>query len=436
MKGKAVEIEIDAENPRDFFSPYMQFVSNSEAPDFIHFWCAVGAISGALGRRCWLDLGNFDFTPNMYIVLVAPPGVVAKSTTISTAVSLLKEVQGIHFGPDIATPQALLDYFADSADFFELDGAIHRHSSLFVESSEFGNLFRNKDDVLSNLLIALWDGKRGSFQKSTRMHGKTTIENPLLTILAATTPSWISHHISEQMLSGGFVSRCLFPYAARKQRLIAYPQGKSEEVALVRAAFRKKLISILQSVRAMQGPFRLSPEAHEYGEHWYSHHFSYIPLTYDSVRFSGYRERKQVHAHKIAMCLSAGESSSRIIERRHLELAMTMLEALEKDFDKVFTSVGQSGVSRNVDKLIQYVHLRGHAKLSEAHAAVHKYFPSSTTFGDVLRGCLEAGYLLKHGHGKDCYLSAGPIRPQSLIESELEVTRSVLELDLPLKGMR
>lgn len=419
---------------RDFLSLYMQYVSNSEAPDHIHFWCAVGAVSGALGRRCWMDLGNFDFTPNMYIVLVAPPGVVAKSTTISTAVSLLREVDGIRFGPDIATPQALLDYFTEAADFFEIDGKIHRHASLFVESSEFGNLFRNKEDVLSNLLISLWDGKRGIFQKSTRSHGKQNIENPLLTILGATTPSWISHHISEQMLSGGFISRCVFPYASKKQRLIAYPQGSSPEVARVREAFRTKLISQLKEIRAMSGPFRMSKSAQAFGEAWYEDHFARPPLNYDSVRFSGYRERKQVHAHKLAMCLSAGESSSMVIEENHLRLALTMLDAMELDFGSIFTSVGQTSASRHVNVLIHYVHLRGHVKLSEAYGVVHKYFPSAALFGDVLRGCIDAGYLDKTS-GPDPWLTAGRTKPEGLVESEVEFLKDVMKLDLPLKGM-
>jgi len=415
-----------------FIDGYMEFASNSEAPDHIHFWCAASVVSGALGRRTWLDLGNFDFTPNMYIILVAPPGVVAKSTTINTAVSLLREVEGIHWGPDMATPQSLLDYFSEAADFFEFEGKIHRHASVMIESSEFGNLFRNREDLLSNLLISLWDGKRGLFQKSTRMHGKQNLENPLLTIIGATTPSWIAHHITEQMISGGFISRCVFPYADQKQRLIAYPQGTGNSTRAVRERFREILIQKLREIRSYTGPFRMTREAMEFGEAWYSAHYSRIPIAYDSSRFSGYRERKQGHLHKLAMVLSAAESPSLTIETRHLQLADSMLSSLESDFEKVFTAVGRSATSVNADRLVAYVHLRGHVLLSEAHAAVHHLFPSSTTFADVLNGCIEAGYIAKQSNGRETWLYAGKRKPRTLVDNELAVTKDLMKLDLPL----
>jgi len=418
-----------------FVDSYMQFAVNSEAPDRIHFWCAIAAIAGALGRRTWIDLGNFDFTPNVYIIIVAPPGVVAKSTTINTAISLLKEVEGTYFGPDMVTPQALLDCFTDAMDFFELDGKIHRHSSLIVEASEFGNLFRNREDVLSNLLIALWDGKRGIFQKRTKKDGKQTLENPLLTMIGATTPSWVSHNITEQMISGGFISRCLFPFADQKQRLIAYPQGRTGNTALVRGAFRASLVRQLKEIRSLHGPFHLSPEAMDFGEAWYAQHFSSLPMSYDPARFSGYRERKQGHMHKVAMCLAASDHSFPVIHKRHLELALTMLDDLEKDFEHVFSSVGKSTTSMHVDKLISYVHMRGHVLLAEAHGAVHHLFPSSNTFADILAGCIEAGYLEKQGTGRDVWLIAGKKKPRSLVENELSITKSLMDLNLPVMGM-
>ncbi|MEM5734298.1 hypothetical protein AAEI00_21825, partial [Shewanella algae] len=73
---------------------------------------------GALRRKVWIPQGYFNWYCNMYIVMVAPPGIVAKSTTTNIAMQLLRRVPGIKFGPDIVTWQALVTAFADANESF------------------------------------------------------------------------------------------------------------------------------------------------------------------------------------------------------------------------------------------------------------------------------------------------------------------------------
>ena len=77
----------------------------------------------------------------MYIVFVAPPGIVAKSTTVDIAMRLLRKVPGIAFGPDVVTWPALITSFAKVTETFDYNGEFHTQSALTLESSEFGNLF-------------------------------------------------------------------------------------------------------------------------------------------------------------------------------------------------------------------------------------------------------------------------------------------------------
>ena len=68
---------------KNWVDSYLVYSSASEAPDKFHFWTAVSTIAGALRRRVWIPQNYFDWTSNFYIILVAPPGIVSKSTTIS-----------------------------------------------------------------------------------------------------------------------------------------------------------------------------------------------------------------------------------------------------------------------------------------------------------------------------------------------------------------
>src|SRR6185369_15058703 len=131
----------------------MDYASFSEAPKHMHFWTAVSTIAGALRRRVWLDMGYFRWHPNFYIILVAPPGIVSKSTTASIGMSLLRKVPDIKFGPDVVTWQALVTGFAESTEGFELDGSFHTMSAITIESSEFGNLLNPQDKEMIDLLV-------------------------------------------------------------------------------------------------------------------------------------------------------------------------------------------------------------------------------------------------------------------------------------------
>ena len=91
----------------NWLDAYTQYTSDLEAPLRVHFWVGVSTIAGALRRRVWIEQPKFDWTPNFYIVLVGPPGVIGKSTCMSAGIGLLEQIKGIHFGPDSLTWQAL-----------------------------------------------------------------------------------------------------------------------------------------------------------------------------------------------------------------------------------------------------------------------------------------------------------------------------------------
>src|SRR3990167_3769970 len=88
----------------------------SEAPRAYHFWTGVSTIAGALRRQVWIDQRYFQWTANFYIVLVGPPGIVTKSTSMRTGIKMLQELPGVHMGPQSMTWQGLTLSLAESAD--------------------------------------------------------------------------------------------------------------------------------------------------------------------------------------------------------------------------------------------------------------------------------------------------------------------------------
>lgn len=376
----------------DWLSAYVGYAGFSEAPRKMHYWCGISAIAGALRRHVWLDQGHFRWYPNFYIILVAPPGVVSKSTTASIAMNLLRKVPGIKFGPEVVTWQALAGSFESALESFEFQGTLIPQSALTIESSEFGNLVDPSNREQIDFLVNLWDSRVGTFTKSTKGSGVNVIDSPFINLVACTTPAWVAGNFPEYVIGGGFTSRCLFVYAEQKERFIAYPaRHMPKGLGEVQEALIKDLEHISTSIL---GPYRLTPEAVEWGEAWYESHWKQKPDELDDDRFSGYISRKQTHTHKTAMCIAASARNETEITKQDLEDATRAVEELERDMAKVFARIGRTQISVQSERFVRFVQRRGRVSYETAYNYMHTAFPTAKAFHDMLQGAVEAGYVV------------------------------------------
>lgn len=339
----------------NWLASFIEYSSYGEAPEKMLFWTGVSTIAGALRRRVWIEQKYFQWTPCFYVILVAPPGIVSKSTTANIGINLLRDVPGIKFGPDIITWQALVESLAKaSSDEHDIaTGIFYPMSALTICSDEFGTLLDPNNREMVDAFVSLWDGKKGVFSKITKTSGSDSVVNPWVNLLACTTPGWIAAHFPESMVGGGFTSRCIFVYADRKRQYVAYPGNVIPENFEQQ---REDLVHDLEIISKMIGEFVLDDEAEAWGMMWYDFHWKKKrPEHLDNDRFGGYLARKQTHIHKLAMVLSASESSELVITRKHLEIASALISSLEKDMPRVFATIGQSDITRNHSVLVQIV---------------------------------------------------------------------------------
>lgn len=373
---------------QDWIRAYLEYSQYSEAPRRMHFWTAVSVLAGALRRHVWIDQRYFRWHPNFYIIFVAPPGIVSKSTTAGIGMSLLRQVEGIKFGPDIVTWPALIGAFAEAGEAFEYKDEWHHQCPLTLESSEFGNLLNPQDRDMVDLLVSLWDGKTGALEKRTKNSGNDTVINPWINLIACTTPAWIAGNFPEYLIGGGFTSRCVFIYADRKERLVAYPslcvpEGHYEK--------ERQLVEDLQHIATnLIGAYTLTPGAYEWGTQWYAQHYSSRPAHLDDERFGGYIARKQTHIHKLAMVLAASASDALVITEKHLQIAAEMVTDLETSMAHVFGRVGKSDRSNHADRIVNFVQRQRTCSYVDLYRYIHSMFPSLRDFDDIFKGLLLA----------------------------------------------
>ena len=341
----------------DWITKYLEYSQHSEAPDAFHFWTGVSVIAGALRRRVWIDMGYFQWTPNCYIIFVAPPGIVSKTTTANIGMRLLKQIETIRFGPDAITWQALTQSLAASTEeFIDTHGEVHVMSPLTIVSGEFGTFMNPSDREMVDVMVSLWDGQLGTWEKPTKTQGSDIITNPWINLLACTTPDWIAGNFPEYMIGGGFTSRCIFVYADSKRQLVAYPSKNfTQEIRNT----EKELVRDLETISQLSGAYTLAPDALAWGEEWYENHYKEIHGQPTDKTFSGYQARKQTHIHKLALILSASEHDEPIIYKETLLRAEAIITQLEKEMPKVFDLIGRSDDAQIADQVYRTVQRHG-----------------------------------------------------------------------------
>lgn len=348
----------------NWLKAYMHFTRDSESPTSFHFWTGVSTVAGALRRRVWIDMKKFQWTPNFYIILVGPPGVAAKSTSISMGMNLLGKVQGVRFGPESMTWQKLAKSLSEAVEYVEYTnsaGLKERvpQSALTIQVSELGTFLNVENDQLISFMIRMWEGQLEKFRHDTIANGNVEIDNPWLNFIAATTPAWLRENFPEGMIGGGLTSRIVFVYGDRKRGLIPYPD---EIIAPTEYSdMQRKLVEDLAQISRLAGPYALSPFAREWGRAWYADHNNpdLRPSHLSSDRYGGYLSRKQTHLHKFAIILAASKRNTLIIEEDDLKEAEQIMTDTEKDMIRVFEAIGATDQNRHVETIVSAVRFVG-----------------------------------------------------------------------------
>jgi hypothetical protein len=288
----------------------------------------------------------------MFVMLVGPPGRVGKSTTIRMGRKLLLGVEDILFGPDSVTREELIRVMAKS-------GHNRRQSAITIHSTELSSLIDPSGIKMIQFLTEIYDGDY-RFRHSTKHSGRDTIDNPVLNILAGTTPSWIAEGLPTNVISHGFTARVIFVYGEEPRYLKPFPKSADSDLTA-------NLINDLDHISRIEGPFEWGEGTRELYSNMYSELAGKLPADY---RIEGFHNRKKIHVLKIAMLLSVAESDDLELRTRDLETAWEILEVIETDMAKSFSAVGKYEHATDVERILLRIRKEG----GMTTEALHKEF--------------------------------------------------------------
>src|SRR6185369_5451385 len=92
----------------DWLASWQEYSNVLSSPPIFRKWAGIGILSAVLERKIWTKTKGSNLFPNLYIILVGPPGV-GKSAILSHAERILRAVPEIFVAPSSLTTASLID---------------------------------------------------------------------------------------------------------------------------------------------------------------------------------------------------------------------------------------------------------------------------------------------------------------------------------------
>lgn len=333
----------------------MQLVSDTEPPPRFHLWSAITVIGALMGRKCTIKLGPELFFPNLYTILIGPPGV-RKGTAIKYVVEIMSELQGATMAPDAVTKEQLCAEMESAQAQENINGEILVHSSLFVVAPELVVFIKENDHERLGYLCQLYDGLT-RFEYKTKTSGHNFIVNPGLWILGATTPNWIEIAMKQLGVGGGMTSRTVFVYAAKKGKHIPATRMRPFDQTL-----KSQLVADLAEIKQMAGPFQITADGDSIYSQWYEGR--YLQTGVDDARFASYWERLPSMVIKTAMIISASCRSDMTVTGADIARAVKLYEDIHPEMPQAFGALGQNILGSQTEMIRNILREKGRASKS------------------------------------------------------------------------
>lgn len=388
----------------NWLDSYMEFTRNTESATIFHAWVARSVLSAVLRKKISMALGRISIYPNIYVVLVSEPGIARKSQAITYGSGLLHHITDVRTSADAITKEALIqELTAAGMDDMQTDGTMLRSSNMTIMSKEFETFLGQKKEntKMIVLLTDLFDAQELPWKYQTKTGGVHEVPSVYLSLLGATTPESLASSLPVQAIGGGLTSRILFVWASKKARKVAKPVLDPKLLEL-----KDALINDLHIISRMIGRYEMSPECDEMWEKWYMDYDEQDPKRLcKDTSFCGWYARKPLYILKLAIIHAASVSDDLNIEWPHVEKAIADIEEVEMTMAKVFSAIGRSEITQEVEILMTVMRNRKFLSETELLGILYRDMDSNK-FNNVVETARRAGMIkreFKHDGSRGVY---------------------------------
>jgi len=287
-------------------------------------------------RRAWIQTAGNKLYPNLYILLVGPPGV-GKDQAIKPATEFAVKAD-LRLAPAALSHKGFIDHLADSSTAKVLGEADVIHT-MYAAVPELGVILSEYDKAFLSSLNKLYDCPPTHDERIRGREGVLHINQPVLNIIAGSQPKYLELLLPEAAFGMGFTSRMIMIYhgTPTKQSLFApylSPQEHVDELT-------NDIIRIAHLKGPIQGMFELTTRAVEQIEHWHQNQSSEDAPTHSKL--TNYIPRRIMHLLKLCMVKSVSRGDSMEIDVPDFEWALATLREAEELMPQIFREMKSGG---------------------------------------------------------------------------------------------
>lgn len=333
----------------DWVTGFLEYTEILSSPRIFRLWAAIGTVSAALERRVHVRTMGADLFPNLYVVLVGPPGV-GKSVVLAHSERLIRSVPDLFVAPSNVSSASLIDSLGEAKRkvLEPKSGWYSEFNYLVAVASELGTFLPVYEASFMNLLTKAYDGEMLEDRKRTK-NISVKIDRPLLSILGGTTPSYLNSFLPEGAWDQGFTSRTIFIFSG--DRHIVSPFTDEAQHERLDKLYSNLLLD-LKSIGQLVGRINFEPSATSRIVDW---HMQGGPPAPDHSKLLHYLPRRTTHLLKLCLVSAASRGASTILER-DFESGLAWLLEAEVHMPEIFKAMGSSGDASVMEDTWYYVY--------------------------------------------------------------------------------
>lgn len=307
MEGSKLMKEIDSVSqflPKDgWLGQYVKFTGGMEACSRFNFFSACCVMGASINNKVWIQRGDEGLLPklfpNIWAILLAPPGRGHKTSVINMACNcLIAACDDVRILADKLTPEYLVKALASPVTGDEMVRIGPRDATGLIKAPELSVFFGKQqyNMGLVSLITDLYD-YREKWVGGTIGRGGETLNNVCISIIGGSTPDWLQSMLPQDAFTGGFMSRfVIVEMPVNYFKKITFPK-RPDDVAW------ESLVEGLLSIGSRTGKI-------EWGEGSIEEYCRVYEncLPIGEAQVDAYREREAEQVLKLSMLLTLSDN--------------------------------------------------------------------------------------------------------------------------------